>query len=506
VNAGENFDRLNRMIGRMRPMTESGSPSPQRKPRPYGSRQAESNPDPQHDPYEDAYNDGCPESHSEPPRHDPDADPYNESYNDPEPTLPQPDPPRHQRVAYPASTPTQHRLLSLDVFRGLIMCTLAANGLAFAATARRLGFGLDTEVASFRGQIWQWLAFHNSHPIWNSQFYVVGCSFWDLIQPAFMFMVGVAMPFSYAHRIARGDSTGKLASHALLRALVLIALGVFLQTHSTGLDSNRLLTNVLSQIGLGYFFVFLLLGRGARTQIAIAAIVLAGYWAWFVAHPVPDRLPWAASESITDLSALDRYAKHFAFDMGPAAEVDVKLFNWLPPHGRIHSAHPAGYVTLNFIPSAVTMLLGVLAGTLLRSRRNEYEKVRLLAVGGAICMVCAIALSFTVCPVVKKIWTPAWTLYSGAWVLWMLAWLYWVIDVRGWRGWTFPLVIVGMNSLAMYLMGMLFKGWVSGRWQVYFGDGIFAGAYGPTFEAIAVFAVFWLVCLYLYRSKIFFRV
>jgi heparan-alpha-glucosaminide N-acetyltransferase len=398
-----------------------------------------------------------------------------------------------------------NRLLSLDVFRGLIMCTLASGGLALAATSRKLGYRPEAEVTTVGGQIWQWLAFHNSHPFWNSQFYVLGCSYWDLIQPSFMFMVGVAMPFSYASRRKRGDSPRKLTTHAFVRAVVLIALGVFLQTRNSGLDSNRLLTNVLSQIGLGYFFVFLLLGRGARIQIGIAALVLAGYWAWFIQHPVPDPLPKAAAESISDLSAPQRFAEHFALNTNPAAEFDVQLFNLLP-HRKPHPAHPAGYVTLNFIPSAVTMLLGVLAGALLRSRRDENQKVRLLLVGGLVCMLVAVALSFTLCPVVKKIWTPAWTLYSGAWVLWMLAALYWVIDVRGWKAWTFPLVIVGMNSLAMYLMGMSLKGWVSGRFKAYLGDQIFAGPYGPTFEAMAVFVVFWLVCLYLYRSKIFFRI
>jgi len=402
-------------------------------------------------------------------------------------------------------TELPQRLLSLDVFRGLIMCTLAANGLALAATAKQLGHGPTAEVTSLGGQIWQWLAFHNSHPFWNSQFYLIGCSYWDLIQPSFMFMVGVAMPFSYASRRKRGSSTRSLATHALVRALVLIALGVFLQTRNTGLDSNRLFTNVLSQIGLGYFFVFLLLGRGARIQIAVSILVLAGYWAWFVQHPVPVPLPRAAVESISDLSLPQRFAEHFALNTNPAAELDVKLFNMLP-HQKPHEAHAAGYVTLNFVPSAVTMLFGVLAGTLLLSRRDDHEKVRLLVVAGLLCMLVAVALSFTLCPVVKKIWTPAWTLYSGAWVLWILALLYWTIDIRGWKAWTFPLVVVGMNSLAMYLMGMSLRGWVADRFEAYLGDQIFAGDYGPTIEAIAVFAVFWLVCLYLYRSKIFFRV
>ncbi|MFK8112840.1 MAG: acyltransferase family protein [Rubripirellula sp.] len=425
-------------------------------------------------------------------------------------------------ASVPESPSKPARLLSLDTFRGLIMCSLAINGLAFAATAKRLGYGPDVEVTTFTGRVWQLLAFHNSHPFWNSQFWVIGCSYWDLIQPSFMFMVGVSMPYSFASRRKQGHSRLKLSSHALIRALVLIALGVFLQTRNSGLDSNRLLTNVLSQIGLGYFFVYLLLGRSFRLHVLTAVIVLAGYWVWFIQHPTPDPLPPAAAESIVGLSVPDSVAARFALNVDPATELDVKLFNSLP-HGKEIGAHPAGYVTLNFIPSAITMLFGVMAGTLLRSERDDRQKVLQLVAAGAVCMTIAVLLSYTVCPVVKKIWTPAWTLYSGAWVVWILAGLYWIIDVRGWKKWTLPLVIVGMNSLAMYLMGSLLKGWVSERLQVYLGDewlrawlsqswnlelskNLFAGPYGATIQAAMVFGVFWLACLYLYRNKMFFRI
>jgi predicted acyltransferase len=169
------------------------------------------------------------------------------------------------------------------------------------------------------------------------------------------------------------------------------------------------------------------------------------------------------------------------------------------------------------------MLLGLMAGVLLKSDKTENQKVINLILGGLVCMAVAVALSYTLCPVVKKIWTPAWTLFSGAWVLWILAALYWVIDVRGWKFWTFPLVVVGMNSLAMYLMGSLLKRWVSERFETYLGDewvrttamqnfqfeipkSVFGGPYGASIEAAIVFTIFWLICLYLYRNKLFLRI
>ncbi len=405
----------------------------------------------------------------------------------------------------PRDTGASKRLLSLDTFRGLIMCTLAINGFALAKTAASLGYGPDVEVDSTAGQIWQFLSFHNRHPEWNSQFYGVGCSYWDLIQPAFMFMVGVAMPYSYASRRRRGDSQSKLVAHALVRSIVLVLLGVFLATRYSGLPSNRLLTNVLAQIGLGYFFVFLLLGRSAKLQIGVAVAILVGYWGWLVQYPVSETLPQKSLESIEPLSVPQSIAKHFAIHTNAAAQADTILLNFWHRQEPVQ-VHAAGYATLNFVPSMVTMLLGVLAGTLLRSDRSDGEKVRNLLIGGLLCMTLAIIASYTVCPIVKKIWTPAWTLYSGAWVLWILAALYFVIDVKGWKFWTFPLVVVGTNSLAIYLMSQSFKPWIAGRWEVYLGDEIFSGSYGPTVEAVCIFAVLWLACLYLYRSKIFFRV
>ena len=397
------------------------------------------------------------------------------------------------------------RLLSLDTYRGLIMCLLAVNGFALAKTAAKLGFGPKDDVDSTVGWIWQTLAFHNSHPMWNSQFYIFGCSLWDLIQPSFMFMVGVSMPYSYANRRNRGHSNFNLWTHALVRALVLVAFGVFLQTQRNWFDTNRLLTNVLAQIGLGYFFVYLLLQFSAKIQVATGIIVLVGYTAWLAISPVPDPMPEKAIESIQSLWVPSSVAKHYALGTNAAAVADESILN-LIPHDKPIKAHAAGYTTLNFVPSAITILLGVLAGSLLRSDLSSSVKLRHLWLSGFVCMLVAVVASFTVCPIVKKIWTPSWVLFSGAYVLWILAALYWVIDVKQFRVWTFPFVVVGMNSLAMYLMGMLMKKWVSDRLTNYLGRDIFDGSYGPMIQAVCVFAVLWLICLYLYRNKLFLRI
>ena len=119
------------------------------------------------------------------------------------------------------------------------MVTLAAHAFGAMQTARKLGHWPELSDDSLTGRIWHWLAFHGHHPPWNSQFYFLGMTYWDLVQTGFMFMVGVAMPYSYASRLSKGQSTGKLFGHACLRGAILVLLGIFLQTR------NRLEVNTL---------------------------------------------------------------------------------------------------------------------------------------------------------------------------------------------------------------------------------------------------------------------
>jgi predicted acyltransferase len=110
------------------------------------------------------------------------------------------------------------------------------------------------------------------------------------------------------------------------------------------------------------------------------------------------------------------------------------------------------------------------------------------------------------CPIVKRIWTPSWAVFSAGWTFAMLAGFYWVIDVRGYRRWTFPLVVVGMNSIAMYCMSMLLKPWVGHSLRTHLGRSWFEGPRGTVALYAATLLVLWLACLWLYRRKIFLRI
>jgi predicted acyltransferase len=430
------------------------------------------------------------------------------------------------------------RLMSLDAYRGFIMLAMASAGLGIGTVVKK---SPDT----FNGPIWQTLAFHVEHVPW------IGCSFWDLIQPSFMFMVGVAMPYSYAGRRQRGDSYASLLGHVLIRSIVLVALGVFLSSNWDK-QTNFAFMNVLSQIGLGYLFVFLFMGRSVKVQVTAIAAIIVGYWLLFAAYPLPSEsfdykveAGYSASDVDSREYTLPGFWAHWNKNANFAADFDRWFLNLFPRMGdEPFVFNKGGYQTLNFIPSIATMLLGLMAGEMLRSSRSSSVKFRWLVVAGAVCLVLGLASGWTVCPVIKRIWTPSWVLASGAATFWLLAVFYGLIDLpsatglrtaavtalfgrapRFMREWlytcrfSFPLVVVGMNSIVMYMLSQLTKSWTRDTIKIHFGyfdsfgpilnpfgPTIWNGQYGPIVQSASTLLMFWLFCWWLYRQKIFVRI
>ena len=156
------------------------------------------------------------------------------------------------------------------------------------------------------------------------------------------------------------------------------------------------------------------------------------------------------------------------------------------------------------------MLFGLMAGELLRSKQGESDKIKWLLMAGVGGLVLGWLLEVTgICPMVKRIWTPSWTLFSTGWCSLILASLYWLIDIKGYRRWTFPLVVVGMNSIAIYTMSMLLKPWTGRTLETHLGDRVFQIAgpvYAPMMQAILVGLCFWLICWWMFRQKLFVRI
>jgi heparan-alpha-glucosaminide N-acetyltransferase len=386
------------------------------------------------------------------------------------------------------------RLTSLDAYRGFVMLAMASGG---AGLLGRLTSSGDSAPSYLLQVLRQQL----DHVEWR------GCAAWDLIQPSFMFMVGVAMPFSYASRLARGDSWPRLFGHAVLRSLMLVVLAVFLASHGERFTKFSFV-NVLGQIGLGYPFVFLMLGRRPQVQLSAAVAILVAVWLLFVSYPLPSVGDPAPHYGTNDPQiVMTGSFAHWNKNANVAATFDRWFLNLFPhPADHPFEFNEGGYATLNFIPSIATMLFGVVAGELLRSKRERAAKFWVLLIAGAVCLSLGLALDAMVCPIVKRLWTPSWVVYSTGWTCWMLAAFYSVIDVGGFRRWAFPLVVVGVNSIAIYLMSQLMRPFVTASLKTHFGQDLFAGPYGPLIRGISILLVFWLICLWLYRQKIYIKI
>ena len=311
---------------------------------------------------------------------------------------------------------------------------------------------------------------------------------------------------------ARGQSFGLMSLHAWWRALLLILLGVFLRSTGSG-QTNWTFEDTLSQIGMGYGLLFLLGFRPVRCQWIALGVILIGYFTAFALYPLPaadfDYAKVGVSTAWIKENELTGFAAHWMKNSNFAWAFDTWWMNLFPRKAPF-TANGGGYSTLSFIPTLGTMILGLLAGEVLRSGRSGPEKLRWFLIAGITGIAGGWLLgALGVCPVVKRIWTPSWVLVSGGWCFLALAAFYAIIDVRGWRAWAFPLVVIGMNSIAAYLMEWLFPAFIRDALRRHLGPGVlemFGPAYAPFVLGVGVVGVMWLLLYAMYRRKIFLRI
>ncbi len=302
------------------------------------------------------------------------------------------------------------RLMSLDLFRGL---TVAAMILV-----NDPGDG-PSAYAPLK------------HSNWN------GWTPTDLVFPFFLFIVGVAMAFSFRSRLDRGDARARLLQHVLWRGLILFALGVFLNGFPNHYHFATLrIYGVLQRIAICYVITALLeLWTGWRAQIAIALACLAGYWILMRYVPVP-----GFGVPTHDIPLLDP-------DQNLVAWLDRKL---LMGHLYEGTRDPEG--VLSNIPAVATCLLGLLAGKWLKTAHSARIKTAAMVAAG----VCAIGMGRTMhlwLPINKKLWTSSYALFTAGLALSFLSALYWVSDVKRHRGlWTHPILAFGTNAIAAYFL------------------------------------------------------
>jgi len=388
------------------------------------------------------------------------------------------------------------RLVSLDIFRGI---TIAAMILV-----------------NNPGN-WGHIYWPLEHAEWN------GWTPTDLIFPFFLFIVGVAMTFSLAARVQRGATGASLALHIFRRGALLFLIGILLGAFPNFQWQGMRIMGVLQRIGICYIaagWLYLASFRRARAGseqdsepdaaaatrrgvailIVVAVLLLAGYWAVMKLVPVPGY-----------------GAGHLDPDSNLAAYLDRTVMG-----GHLWSQSvtwdPEGL--LSTLPAIVTALLGILVGLWLRSSRTGARKAAGLALAGVIGMAAG-RLMHPLFPINKNLWTSTFVIFTGGFAMLLLAPCYWLVDLRGYRRWTGPVLVFGMNAIAIYVFSFLLSSFSvffgfhdsDGDFQTWHGwiyDTYFAPHASPKNASLA-FAIFFVLLCYLaawplYRKRIFLRI
>jgi predicted acyltransferase len=435
------------------------------------------------------------------------------------------------------------RVIAIDVMRGLVLLILlpdTTSGFSLARLSPDLveRWGIGSVVAQFEHVAWE------------------GLTVWDLIFPAFAFVIGASLWYSYKARSAAGESKGDLWRHAALRSFTLVLLGVIamipVETYldevvpfvvlGAGLpvarwvgrlrgralaadraralelaiwlgallfavtwvafngysfddrDFDLVMGEVLLMLGLAYFFCFAAVSASLFVQIAIALIVAGAYGLMFLLFPLP-------SESMS--AALD--PSIWANGTNASARFDLWLHN-LHPRTTPFVLHSHGYHALQFVGLIPLMLAGLVAGRYLSMEHDTRRAALRLLGAAAIALAGAWVLVSLGVPVVKSIWTPSYMLLSAAICVAALAGLHWCCN--RWRGvlWT-PLVVLGSNAILLYLLAVPRERWrILEVLHLVTGTEWTAGGFSPVLESLWVLGTLWLFAWVLYRYKIFVRV
>lgn len=364
-----------------------------------------------------------------------------------------------------SNTSDNERLLSLDLFRGLTMFFLIAE---YTGIYNHL---ISPELH------WQWIhalgtQFHH-HP-WN------GLRTWDLVQPFFMFIVGVAIPFSTKKRLERGETNRQLLYHAIKRSLLLLLFGWGLYCIIPGEITFRF-QNVLAQLSVTYLIAFLLRKQSFRIQIGVTVLLLV------------------TTEAIYRLFPIAGYNQPFIPDQNFGAWFDILI------SGELSSGH---WVSFNAIPTAAHTVWGVLTGQLLMSKRSPAQKIKRLVIFGIVGLLLGYGLD-PVTPIIKRISTSSFVLVSGGWCLLTLALSYWVIDVKKYKKGSVFFCIVGMNPLFIYL----FAESGGSEWLARIVKPFTLGCFGWMGEiyaliltSLVVWGIMWYICYWLYRRRIYIKI
>ena len=358
------------------------------------------------------------------------------------------------------------RVLSVDALRGFDMF-LIVGGYGIIT-----GFIKAANIGFFNALLPQ-----TQHVRWE------GFHFWDLIMPLFLFIVGVAMPFSLGKRLQRGDSKKQLYLHIIKRAVILFILGMIAQGYLLEYDLSKLhiYCNTLQAIAAGYLIAsIIILNMKVVWQMVTTAVLLLLFWALMALVPVPG----SQAGTLTPDGNLAIYLDKLILGRFE----DETAYTWI----------------LSSITFGCTVMMGTMAGEVLRSEKTPAAKVIRLSAAGVGSTVLGLVWGVWF-PIIKHLWTSSFVLFSGGICLLLLAAFYLVIDVWGLRKWAFGFVVIGTNAIAVYMATHLFDFCQIGN---IFVGGLdkWLGQWNGFVQAAASFAVVWLILYFLYRKKIFIRI
>ena len=364
--------------------------------------------------------------------------------------------------------PSPHRverLVSLDALRGFDMFWITGG------TAILLGLGKVIHRPFFDKFLDQF-----EHVPWQ------GLHFYDLIWPLFMFIMGAAIPLGVERRRARGQTDRTLLLHAVWRAVVMFCLGTVTQGNLLLFDWSRFRPcySVLHGLAAGYLLatIITLKVKPQWHAVTIAAMLLV-YWAVVMLIPVPG----VGAGVLTPEGNLPTYVDQLVL-------------------GHLHYGPNTWF--LSYLGFGASVMLGVLAGQMLMSDATPMNKFYRLLIAGAVSLVGGIVWSFSF-PVIKLMWTSSYVLIAGGISFVALAFFYWIIDVLGYRKWAFGFIVIGMNSIAVYVATGIFDFRHVGN--IFVGNLLpLVGRWADLVEAGAAFAVVWLILYWLYRKKEFIRI
>lgn len=365
----------------------------------------------------------------------------------------------------PAFAPGE-RITSVDFFRGFTMFLLMGESTELFGHLK----SVDNGFVHFLGV-------ELSHHAWH------GLHFWDLIQPFFMFIVGVAIPFAVANREKKGASRSSIRNHVLKRSLVLLLLGWGL--YNMGSDHIVFkLQNVLAQLSVTYLVAYLIMKKSFSFQLVFTLVILLLTDLAYRFFPLEGfNHPWEAFHNL-------------------GAWVNTKIEG---------TDQTSIWATLNAIPTTAHTVWGVLCGQLLMSKKPGTDKVKQLVLWGVAALVVGYSLDWLgITPIIKKIATASFVFASGGWSILGLAFSYWLIDVRKkFRKGSKMFLIVGTNCIFIYMLFSMGGAGIFSRVFTPFVNSLLGWTGTLTAEilaGIAVWSALWYVCFWLYKNKIFIKI